>query len=57
MPATKILKVIFQDNGQDKAITGYLIKENDNFIQVRSTEGYLWDIAKAHVIAIKRGVG
>lgn len=49
-------KIIYSDNGKDKAITGHVTKEDDFFIEVLS-RGRNYRIGKRSVICVKQCEG
>ena len=46
------IKLIYTDNGQDKALTGQIISEDDFFINFKS-RGNTYRIGKKAIVAIK----
>ena len=49
----KIKKIIYTDSGIDKGISGYIISEDDFFINVKGLNGITYRIGKKSIVAIK----
>jgi len=45
-------KVIFSDNGRDKAIIGQIVKEDDFFLELES-QGLNYRIGKRSIVCVK----
>lgn len=55
--AKKIKKIIYTDNGVDRAISGYVVEEDEFFLVVEALNGMKYRIGKKSVVCIKDGVG
>lgn len=49
----KQTKIIFSDNGADKAITGSILSEDDFFINFEGNNGRSYRIGKKSVVCIE----
>jgi|APSaa5957512622_1039677.scaffolds.fasta_scaffold425848_1 hypothetical protein len=47
-------KVVWVDDNSTKTISGIIINEDDNFIEIKAKDGISLMIAKRHLISVKK---